>query len=277
MDVKTRASTRPRRPVAMIAAALVTASLVGLVATSPTPRAAAQEIATPEAARPMRVGIQVGHWQAALAVGELWRLRGQTGSFAGGVSEWEVNLQVAQEVVRLLEQQGIVADLLPVTIPPGYTADAFVALHADGELTGQATGFKAARAMWRDRGWLRRWRREQPRSRWSRDIWSRAPTIERNPRDQRLLDLVIESYAAVTGLPQSPSVSRQMTGYYAFNSRRYAHAISSQTPGVILEMGYLTNAGERRFLVQRPEVPARAVAQALLRFLAEDEQPQPSS
>ena len=90
------------------------------------------------------------------------------------------------------------------------------------------------------------------------------PIIDRNPLDEALVQQVRGSYGAVTGLPQSPHVSYNMTGYYAFNSRRYHHAISQDTPAVILEMGYLTNPFERRFLTQRPEVPARGVALALL-------------
>ena len=79
-----------------------------------------------------RVGLQVGHWQAAEVPDELRRLRGQTGAYAAGVSEVEVNLLVAEQVRALLAPLGIIIDLLPATISPGYLADAFVSLHADG-------------------------------------------------------------------------------------------------------------------------------------------------
>ncbi len=222
-----------------------------------------------------RVGLQVGHWQAAEVPDELRRLRGQTGAYAAGVSEVEVNLLVAEQVRAQLAPLGIIVDLLPATISPGYLADAFVSLHADGAASSRVAGFKAARAEWRDRAWLLRWRRENPNTSFSRDLWRdlwrRAPVIERNPLDEALLQHTRGSYGAITGLSQSPHVSRNMTGYYAFNSQRYHHAISQDTPAVILEMGYLTNPFERRFLTQRPEVPARGVALALLWFLALDQ------
>ncbi len=222
-----------------------------------------------------RVGLQVGHWHAADLPDELRRLRGQTGAHAAGVSEAEVNLLVAEQVRALLTPLGIAVDLLPATIPPGYLAHAFVSLHADGATSSGVAGFKAARAEWRDRTWLFDWRRENPnttfsRDRW-RDLWRRAPIIERNPLDAALLQHVLHHYGAVTGLPRSPHVSHNMTGYYAFNSRRYRHALSQDTPAVILEMGYLTNPFERRFLTRQPEVPARGVALGLLSFLALDQ------
>ena len=218
-----------------------------------------------------RVGLQVGHWRAAEAPNELRRLRGQTGAYAAGVSEVEVNLLVAEQVRAQLSPLGITVDLLPATITPGYLADAFVSLHADGAASSRVAGFKAARAEWRDRSWLFRWRRENLNTPFSRDLWRRAPVIDRNPLDEALLQHMRGSYGAVTGLPQSPHVSYNMTGYYAFNSRRYHHAISQDTPAVILEMGYLTNPFERHFLTQQPEAPARGVALALLRFLALDQ------
>lgn len=222
-----------------------------------------------------RVGLQVGHWQAAELPNELRRLRGQTGAYAGGVTEVEVNLLVAEQVRALLAPLGIAVDLLPATISPGYLADAFVSLHADGVASSQVAGYKAARAEWRDRSWLLDWRRENPnasfnRDRW-RDLWRRAPIIDRNPLDEALLQHMLNNYGAVTGLPRSPHVSYNMTGYYAFNSRRYHHTVSPDTPAIILEMGYLTNPFERRFLTQRPEVPARGVALGLLSFLALDQ------
>ena len=218
-----------------------------------------------------RVGLQVGHWQAAELPNELRRLRGQTGAYAAGVTEVEVNLLVAEQVRALLAPLGITVDLLPATISPGYLADAFVSLHADGVASSQVAGFKAARAEWRDRSWLLRWRRENPTASSNRDLWRRAPIIDRNPLDEALLQYMLHSYGAVTGLPRSPNVSYNMTGYYAFNSRRYRHTVSQDTPAIILEMGYLTNPFERRFLTQQPEVPARGVALGLLSFLALDQ------
>src|SRR5712691_8309177 len=45
---------------------------------------------------PRRVGIQVGHWKTDEVPSELRRLEGQTGSNWDGLSEIDVNLEVAQ-------------------------------------------------------------------------------------------------------------------------------------------------------------------------------------
>ena len=224
-----------------------------------------------------RVGLQVGHWQAAELPNELRRLRGQTGAYAAGVTEVEVNLLVAEQVRALLAPLGITVDLLPATIPPGYLADAFVSLHADGVASSQVAGYKAARAEWRDRSWLLDWRRENPTASSSSTVISgetsggvlRSLTAIRWTRPCSSTCSI--GTARSQRLPRSPHVSYNMTGYYAFNSRRYRHTVSQDTPAIILEMGYLTNPFERRFLTQRPEVPARGVALGLLSFLALDQ------
>src|SRR5438552_1432660 len=72
----------------------------------------------PEApAGPRKVGIQVGHWKLDEVPDELTRLVVQTGATWNGVKEVDVNLDVA---------------------------DAFIALHADGDGTGDNSGFKMA-------------------------------------------------------------------------------------------------------------------------------------
>src|SRR5438105_9866986 len=90
-----------------------------------------------------RVGIQAGHWLTDQVPPELGRL--QAGAVGGGKQEWEVNLEVAQRAAALLEASGIAVDVLPATVPPRYRANAFIALHADGDPAGQARGFKVAR------------------------------------------------------------------------------------------------------------------------------------
>ena len=55
--------------------------------------------------------------------------------------------------------------------------------------------------------------------------------------------------------------------YYAFNSRRYQHAIAPTTPAVILEMGFLTNVSDRRVLLGAPDQVAAGIAHGILRFL----------
>ncbi|CAN5755392.1 hypothetical protein BH23GEM3_BH23GEM3_10440 [soil metagenome] len=62
-------------------------------------------------------------------------------------------------------------------------------------------------------------------------------------------------------------LTRRMTSYYAFNSRRYKHALLPLTVGVILETGFLTSPRDRRVIVDAPERAARGVADAVIPFL----------
>lgn len=190
-----------------------------------------------------RVGIQAGHWRSAELPAELAGLRTSTGTFGGGVSEWQLNLDIAKRVAPLLEAEGIDVDVLPATIPPGYVADAFVALHADGDLSGRLSGFKLA----------------TPRTSAVTDL------------DNALLAAITAEYQAATGMRLDYNITRNMTGYYAFGFRRFTHAITRTTPAVIVEMGFLTNATDRSTLLGRPDVVADGVARGVLRFLAERE------
>lgn len=189
---------------------------------------------------PVRVGIQVGHWFAEQAPDEQEGLRKNTGAQAGGVTEWETNLRIAEETKKLLEAEGITVDLLPTTIPPGYLADAFISIHADGSPDTSVTGYKIA-APWRDR----------------------------SGNAERLSALIEKSYGAVTNLILDPNVTQNMRGYYAFNTRRYTHAIHPMTPGVIVETGFLTNPIDRKTIVQNPKRSAEGITQGLLLFLEE--------
>ena len=96
---------------------------------------------------PVRVGIQVGHWKSSELPDELARLRTSTGARANGLAEVDINLAVGQRVVALLQQRGIETDLLPATVPPGYEADAVVALHADGSTSARPTRLQAGYAL----------------------------------------------------------------------------------------------------------------------------------
>jgi hypothetical protein len=207
-------------------------------AISPTPSGIPSPTPRPPGTPP-RVGIQIGHWQAEDLPDELSRLRTSLGTFAGGYTEAEVNLDIGQRVAALLEAEGVIVDLLPATIPPGYDADVFVTLHCDGASSTGANGFKLA-TPWRA---------------------SRA--------SQLLLEAITGEYAAATGMPQDGNITVNMRGYYAFSQRRHQHAIAKTTPAVIVEMGFLTNPGDRGMLVGSPDIPAQGVAQGILRYLSE--------
>jgi N-acetylmuramoyl-L-alanine amidase len=224
-----RAITTRRRLLAL--AGLSVAALVA-------PRPAGPTVAR---AAGWRVGLQAGHWQAAEMPAEMSRLRAQTGTYGGGWNEWELALDVAQRAARRLEAEGIEVDVLPATIPPGYTADAFVALHADGDVTGRFSGYKLARA--------------------SR---SRIPET-----DDRFVEILTETYGAATGLPLDNRVSRGMLGYYAFASHRFTHAIAPGTPAAILEMGFMTNRHDLSVLLGDRETVAAGISRGVYRFLEE--------
>lgn len=186
---------------------------------------------------PVRVALQAGHWKAAEAPDEQKGLR-TNGTRGGGRAEWEVNLQIATLARKLIEDAGYAVEILPTTIPPGYWADLFVSIHADGNNNSAVSGYRAA-----------------------------APRRDRTGRAADFVRLLEQTYGEATGLKHYPTVTRRMTGYYAFNSRRYHHALDPMTTGVILETGFLTSPADRRVLVDAPERAARGIADAVIQFL----------
>lgn len=204
-----------------------------VVAASP---AASARAATPIKAR---VGLQVGHWEADKLPDELAPLRTQGGVSAEGFKEVDLNYAVAQQVAALLRARGITVDILPATIPPGYQADAFIAIHGDANADPGIAGFKLAR--YGD---------------------SAIPA-----RDDALLGAITAAYGAATGQRLDGLISRAMTYYYAFNSQEFQHAIAPQTPAVIIELGFLTNAADRALLVGQQPTIARGLADGIIRFL----------
>ncbi|HLZ47575.1 MAG TPA: N-acetylmuramoyl-L-alanine amidase [Candidatus Limnocylindria bacterium] len=189
---------------------------------------------------PRRIGIQVGHWMTNNVPPELRRLEIQTGTSWNGLTEVEVSLVIATQLKALLESHGYVVDLIPTTVPQGYLADVFIALHMDGDGTGENSGYKMAHGS------------------------------RRGPYEQQLLDDVKDEYGKVTGLDYDQAhVSRNMLGYYAVSWQRYRSATSPFTPSVILEMGYLSNDDDRALAVDHPDVLARGIANGIERFLSE--------
>ena len=189
---------------------------------------------------PRRVGIQVGHWKTDEAPAELTKLVVQTGASWEGVNEVDVNLDIAQRVAVILNARGIAVDLLPTTVPPGYLADAVVALHADSDGVGENSGFKMAH------------------------------NARRGTYEDALLGAIKSTYATATGLDyDSTHISSAMRGYYVYSWTRFQHAVSPFTPGVILEMGYLSNDDDRALLLDRPDVLARGISDGILKFLSD--------
>jgi N-acetylmuramoyl-L-alanine amidase len=185
---------------------------------------------------PVRIGLQAGHWKAAEVPDYLSDLR-SNGTNGGGKAEWEVNLEIAKRTAGRLEKLGYVVDVLPTTVPPAYRAHLFIAIHADGALDPAATGYRVA-----------------------------APRRDPTQKAAGFVDLLERTYAEATGLKKLPTVTRRMQAYYAFNSRRYQHALHPMTIGVIIETGFLTSAADRRLIVNDPDRVAKGIADAVAQF-----------
>lgn len=188
---------------------------------------------------PRRVGIQIGHYQTTEIPKEYGtRLPEQTGASFAGYDEVDVNQDIAERIGKLLTAQGVRVDILPTTVPPGYVADVFIALHCDSDGVGDISGFKMAHGS------------------------------RRGPYEEKLLQTIKTTYGAETGLDYDAAhVTRAMTSLYSFNWSRYQHATSAFTPSVILEMGFISNRSDRNLLVNQPDRIAIAIANGILKFL----------
>ena len=189
--------------------------------------------------RPWRVGIQAGHWHIDELPDEQARLRADTGASYGNVQEVDVNLAIARRVVDELRLAGVTADLLPATVPVGYDADAFVAIHADGGSPGER-GFKIS-APWRA-----------------------------SPASRLLQGALERAYAALSTLPQDRyGVTYNMRGYYGFSWYRFAHAVAPSTPCAIIETGFISSSADRAVIVDDPQTSARAITAGIFLYLSE--------
>jgi hypothetical protein len=187
---------------------------------------------------PWRVGIQAGHWKIEELPEELRRLRSSTGARYGSYREVDANLDIARRVVEYLLAAGIQADLLPATVPPGYQADAFVSIHADGAY----------------RSGVRGWKMSTP---WRSSAASRM-----------LLDAMERTYPLFTGLPEDRyGTTYNMRGYYAFSPHRFRHAIDGTTPAIIIETGFVTVAEDREVLFGAPDTVAQGIAAGIVCYL----------
>ena len=192
---------------------------------------------------PKRVGLQAGHYGFDEAPPELLGLRRNPGAPGGGRIEWQVTIDLAERAAELLRASGVEVDVLPTTIPVRYRAHAFLAIHVDGDESGRLRGYKVARPN-----------------------FSSIPDV-----DDAFAQTVFEEYGRVTGLPDnSDYVTGRMRNYYAFNARRYQHAVAPGVPQAIIETGFMSNWTDRDLLFNRPEVAAQGIAEAMLRFLAAD-------
>lgn len=185
---------------------------------------------------PIRIALQAGHWKADEAPRELSGLKGN-GTSWGDTHEWEANLSIARAAAGLLEDIGYEVDVLPAVVPPGYRAHLFIAIHADGSEDPAASGFRVA-----------------------------APGSDATGRAGGVVDLLATTYARATGIRNLGTTTRRMRNYYAFNFRRYEHALHPMTIAVILETGFLTSSRDRDVILDAPDRAARGIVEAVQAF-----------
>lgn len=196
---------------------------------------------------PPRVGVQVGHLDNGVVPEELSGLtRNGAGATFGRYNERDTMSVIVEYVAAELESSGVEVDILPATVPPGYVADAFVAVHADGNLNTSVRGFKIA-----------------------------GPRRDYSGRSQALVEALEIAYGSETALPEDPNITRRMTAYYAFNWPRYEHAVHPYTPSAIVETGFLTNAADRALIVEEPRRAAAGIAAGILAYLEDIPEPTP--
>ena len=162
-----------------------------------------------------------------------------------GLTEVEINRDVAQRVVYILQSLGYQTDLLEEFDPrlTGYLADALLSIHADSckaypNATPPASGFKVASV---------------------ED--SLVPEAE-----EHLLACLAQCYGERTGMYfHANSITYDMTRYHTF------YEIDGRTPAAIIETGFML--ADRRILTQRADLVARGIVDGIVCFI-EDERPQ---
>jgi len=148
-----------------------------------------------------------------------------------------MNLEIARHAAVMLEGMGYEVDILPAVVPPSYRAHLFISIHADGSKDPNASGYRVA-----------------------------SPRRDATGRASQIAALLKQTYGQATGIKQLPTVTRRMRNYYAFNFRRYEHALHPMTIGVIIETGFLTSRRDRRVIVDDPERAARGIVEAVAAF-----------
>jgi hypothetical protein len=190
---------------------------------------------------PKRVGLQVGHWGSDQMPDEQERLRASGGgAVGGGYTEVQINYDLATRTAKLLRDRGVEVDILAATVPVDYQADAFVAIHGDGDVRGALRGYKIAA----------------------------SPLSHIPDWDNALVAWLYAEYGKATDLPRDDEhITPRMRFYYAFNNRRYYHAIHPSTPAAIVETGFVTSAADRALLVGQSDRVASGLAAGILGFL----------
>lgn len=165
---------------------------------------------------------------------------------ADGLTEAQVNFDIATRVASFLRADGYTVDILDEFDArlKGYRGLLLLSIHADScsYINDLATGFKVARA-----------------------LASRQPEAS-----DRLVACLTERYHDATQLSfHRRTVTRDMTEYHGFNE------LDATTPAAIIETGFLYL--DRPILTRKPELVAKGITDGLRCFLNNEALPTPES
>lgn len=150
----------------------------------------------------------------------------------GGIKEVDINSSVASLVKEMLNTSGYEVDIYTEWDPrlEDLHAKVFLAIHTDSceYVNPEATGFKASPSPY-------------------------------NNLSNRFHDCLEDRYARATGMGLHPGITPDMTEYHAFSS------ISDQTPGAILELGFM-NLDHDKLLNNQNEM-AQGITDGIICFL----------
>jgi N-acetylmuramoyl-L-alanine amidase len=186
---------------------------------------AAPAVDSEEEARSNRIGIVAGHYGS------------DPGAVcSNGMTEAELNLEIATMVQKLLVDLGYEVDLLEEfdTRLTGYQGAVVLSIHLDSceYVNDQATGFKVTSAL----------------------------SAQDVAGSQRLVACISDRYANITGLPyHAGSVTDDMTYYHAF------YEIAPETSAAIIEAGFMNM--DYRFLTEKTDVVAEGIAAGILCYI----------
>jgi N-acetylmuramoyl-L-alanine amidase len=189
---------------------------------SPTPTLPARHL----------IGIVVGHWNDAT--------KDPGAVCPDGLTEFQVNQDVATRVKQKLVEKGFEVDLLREFDDrlAGYKALALVSIHADScdYINDEATGFKVAATL-------------------------ANPYPERS---SRLTACLRDRYAEATGMTfHSNTVTDDMSSYHAFDE------IDSETNAAIIEIGFLNL--DRQMLTKKQNRIAQGITDGILCYVRNED------
>ncbi|MEK6221071.1 MAG: N-acetylmuramoyl-L-alanine amidase [Chloroflexota bacterium] len=184
---------------------------------------------TPTARPRPRIGIVSGHYA------------NDSGAVCqDGLTEAEVNLNIATHVKANLINEGFDVDLLEEkdTRLQGYRALALVSIHADScnYINNEASGFKTAPSL----------------------------ASAQQAKAQRLTACLTSRYQRATNLTfHAGSITDDMTQYHAFEE------IHSDTTAAIIEVGFLNL--DRQILTQQPDLIAEGISNGVLCYIRNED------